>query len=99
LEIQHGCDQDKRKASPGAGTHSAQSDNSQHSPHRLLKTALWLVWLPIGAVLWVMLLDISYDWISSPSTSKVIGGFLILILMAYAVIGLMVRGVRKLWKR
>jgi hypothetical protein len=69
------------------------------SSHKPLKTALWIVWLPIIAVLWVMVLDTSYDWISSPSTSKVIAGSLILILMVCVVIGLVVKGARKLWTR
>ena len=56
-----------------------------------------MVWLPIAAVLWVVLLDTSYDWISSPSNIKVISGLLILILMGCVVIALLVKGVRKLW--
>jgi hypothetical protein len=50
------------------------------------------------AVLWVMLLDTSYDWISAPSTPKVIGGLLILILMACVVIALVIKAVKKLWE-
>jgi hypothetical protein len=70
-----------------------------NSPNKLLKTALWMIWVPIVAVFWVMLLDTSYDWISSPSTAKVIAGFMILILMACAVLGLVIKGARKLWTR
>jgi hypothetical protein len=76
-----------------------QSHNSKHSSNKLLKAALWFVWLPILAVLWVMLLDTSYDWISSPSTSKVMGGLLILIFMGCVVIALVAKGARKLWTR
>ena len=75
------------------------SHNSRHSSNKLLRIALWMVWLPIVAVLWVMLLDTSYDWISSPSNTKVISGVLILILMACVVIALLVKGARKLWTR
>jgi polyferredoxin len=70
-----------------------------HSSNKMLKTALWMIWLPIVAVLWMMLLDTSYDWISSPSNVKVISGLLILILMAIIVITLLVKGARKLWTR
>lgn len=69
------------------------------SSNKLLKTVLWLVWLPIVGVLWVMLLDTSYDWISSPNTTKVIAGLLILILMGCAIIALIATGARKLWTR
>ncbi len=79
--------------------HSRHSPDNRYSSNRLLKTALWMVWLPIVAVLWVMLLDTSYDWISSPSNTKVISGLLILILMGCVVIALLVKGARKLWTR
>ncbi len=79
--------------------HSRHSPDSRCSSNRLLKAALWMVWLPIVAVLWVMLLDTSYDWISSPSNTKVISGLLILILMGCVVIALLVKGARKLWTR
>ena len=79
--------------------HDRQPRNSKYSSNKLLKTALWFVWLPILAVLWVMLLDTSYDWISSPSTSKVIAGLLILILMGCVVVGLVAKGARKWWTR
>ena len=78
--------------------HSRQLHTNRRSSNRLLKFALWMVWLPIVAVLWMMLLDTSYDWISSPSTTKVIAGLLILILMACVVIALLVKGARKLWE-
>ncbi|MBV8452409.1 MAG: hypothetical protein JOZ29_09070 [Deltaproteobacteria bacterium] len=70
-----------------------------HSSNKMLKVALWMIWLPIVAVLWIMLLDTSYDWISSPSNIKVISGLLILILMALVIIALLVKGARKLWTR
>jgi len=79
--------------------HARQSHNSKYSSNKLLKTALWFIWVPILVVLWVMLLDTSYDWISSPSTTKVIAGLLILILMGCVVIGLVAKGARKLWTR
>lgn len=79
--------------------YSKQPHNSGYSSNKVLKIALWMVWLPIVAVLWVMLLDTSYDWISSPSNIKVISGLLILILMAFVVIALLVKGARKLWIR
>jgi hypothetical protein len=75
------------------------SQTSRRSSHKLLKTALWFVWLPIIAVSWVMLLDTSYDWISSPSTARVLAGLLILILMACIVIWFGVKGARRLWTR
>jgi hypothetical protein len=74
-----------------------QPHTRRSSSNKLLKLALWMVWLPIAAVLWVVLLDTSYDWISSPSNIKVISGLLILILMGCVVIALLVKGVRKLW--
>lgn len=77
----------------------ARSQSGTNSSNKMLKTALWFVWLPIVAVLWVMLLDTSYDWISSPSTTKVIAGLLILILMACVVMVLLIKGARKLWTR
>jgi cell division protein FtsW (lipid II flippase) len=79
--------------------HGRRSHPGKNSSNKLLKTALWFVWLPILVVLWVMLLDTSYDWISSPSTTKVIGGLLILILMGCVVIGLVSKGAKKLWTR
>jgi len=79
--------------------YSKHSNNSGNSSNKVLKVALWMIWLPIVVVLWVMLLDTSYDWISSPSNTKVISGLLILILMAFVVIGLLVKGARKLWTR
>ncbi len=79
--------------------HSRHSPNPSYSSKKLLKAALWMVWLPIVAVLWMMLLDTSYDWISSPSNTKVISGLLILILMGCVVIALLVKGARKLWTR
>jgi hypothetical protein len=69
------------------------------SSNKMLKTALWMVWLPIAAVLWLILLDTSYDWISSPSTSRVIAGLLILILMGFVVVGLVIMGARRLWAK
>ncbi len=78
---------------------SRRSRDSCHSSNKLLKTALWMVWLPIVGVLWVMLLDTSYDWISSPSTSKVVGGLLVLILMTCVIVGLVIKGAQKLWRR
>lgn len=78
---------------------SRQLHKSRRLSNKLLKFALWMVSLPIVAVLWVMLLDTSYDWISSPSTTNVIAGLLILILMACVVIALLVKGARKLWDR
>jgi hypothetical protein len=80
-------------------TIARQSSHRRNSPHKLLRTTLWMVWLPIVVVLWVMLLDTSYDWISSPSTSKVVAGLLILILMGCVVLGLVIKGARKLWTR
>ncbi len=77
----------------------ARSHSGPNSSNKMLKTALWFVWLPVVAVLWVMLLDTSYDWISSPSTTKVIAGLLILILMACVVMVLLIKGARKLWTR
>jgi len=79
--------------------YSRHAHNSGHSSNKVLKIALWMIWLPIVAVLWIILLDTSYDWISSPSNIKVISGLLILILMAFVVIALLVKGVRKLWIR
>ena len=76
-----------------------QSDGGNSSSNRLLRTALWLVWLPIVGVLWVILLDTSYDWISSPNTTKVIAGVLILILMGCVILALIATGARKLWTR
>jgi hypothetical protein len=75
------------------------SRNGKHSSNKLLKAALWFVWLPILAVVWVMLLDTSYDWISSPSTARVIAGTLILILMGCVVVAVVAKGARKLWTR
>jgi hypothetical protein len=75
------------------------SDKSSVSPNKLLKIALWMVWLPIVAVLWVMLLDTSYDWISSASNIKVVSGLMILILMACVALALLVKGAKKLWTR
>jgi multidrug resistance efflux pump len=60
---------------------------------------LWTVWLAICAVLWVLLLDTSYDWISSTSNAKVVFGFVILVSMVGVVIALVVKGVRLLWTR
>jgi uncharacterized membrane protein len=71
----------------------------KRSPNRLLKVALWMVWLPIIAVGWVILLDTSYDWISSPSNAKVISGLLILLLMVTVIVAVVVKGARKLWVR
>lgn len=79
--------------------HRRNRQTASDSSNKLLKTALWMVWLPIAAVLWVMLLDTSYDWISSPSSSKVIAGLLILILMGCVVAGLVVMGARRWWTR
>ena len=79
--------------------HSRQLHKGRRLSNKLLKFALWMVWLPIAAVLWVMLLDTGYDWISSPSTTNVMAGLLILILMACVVIALLVKGARKLWER
>jgi hypothetical protein len=79
--------------------YSRRSHNSGHSSNKVLKIALWMVWLPIVVVLWIILLDTSYDWISSPSNIKVVSGLLILILMALVVIALLVKGARKLWTR
>jgi hypothetical protein len=76
-----------------------QNRNGTISSNKLLKTALWLVWLPIAGVLWVILLDTSYDWISSPNNSKVIAGLLILILMGCVIIALIATGARKWWTR
>lgn len=72
---------------------------SKNSSNKLLKIALWLVWLPIAGLLWLILLDTTYDWISSPDTTKVIAGLLILILMGCVIIGLIATGARKLWTR
>jgi hypothetical protein len=58
-----------------------------------------MVWLPIVAVFWVMLLDTSYDWVSSSSNIKVVSGLMILILMACVALALLVKGARKLWTR
>ena len=88
-----------KRPSLSVAHYSRHSHNSWYSSNKVLKTALWMIWLPIVAVLWVMLLDTSYDWISSPSNIKVISGFLILILMAFVVIALLVKGARKLWTR
>jgi hypothetical protein len=79
--------------------HNGHPFKGRDSPNRLLKTALWIVWLPIAAVLWLMVLDTSYDWISSPSTTRVIAGLLILLLMGLVVIALVFRGAKKLWTR
>ena len=79
--------------------HPRQRLTVSNSPNKLLKAALWMVWVPIAAVFWVMLLDTSYDWISSPSTSKVIAGLMILILMVCVVLGLVIKGARTLWTR
>jgi hypothetical protein len=87
-----------KRPSLSVARYSRHSHNRWHSSNKVLKAALWMIWLPIAAVLWVML-DTSYDWISSPSNIKVIYGFLILILMALVVIALLVKGARKLWTR
>jgi hypothetical protein len=71
--------------------------SDSYSSNKLLKFALWIIWVPIIAVLWIMLLDTSYDWISAPSNIKVVSGLLILILMASVVIVLLVKGAKKLW--
>jgi polyferredoxin len=81
------------------GRPGRHSTSRRHASNRLLKAALWLVWLPITAVVWVMLLDTSYDWISSPSDTKVMSGLMILILMATVVIAVVVKGARKWWTR
>jgi hypothetical protein len=78
---------------------SQQYHRTNNSSNKLLKRALWLVWLPIAGLLWVIVLDTSYDWISSPSTTKVIAGSLILILMGCVIIALIATGARKLWTR
>ena len=87
-----------RRGPAVAGSHR-QSLNRSRSSNRILKIALWMIWLPIASVIWVILLDTSYDWISSPSNSKVIAGLLILILMACALVALIIKGARKLWIR
>jgi hypothetical protein len=74
--------------------------HSQRSAEaKLLRVVLWTVWLAICAVLWVLLLDTSYDWISSTSNAKVVFGFVILVSMVGVVIALVVKGVRLLWTR
>ena len=90
---------DYKKAGFAVARYSKHTHNSGYSSNKMLKIALWMIWLPIVAVLWIMLLDTSYDWISSPSNIKVISGLLILILMAFVVIALLVKGARKLWTR
>jgi hypothetical protein len=84
---------------PGSAVarYSKHQHSDSHSSNKLLKFALWMIWVPIIAVLWIMLLDTSYDWISAPSNIKVISGLLILILMALVVIVLLVKGAKKLW--
>jgi hypothetical protein len=77
--------------------YSKHHHDDDHSSNKLLKSALWMIWVPIIAILWMMLLDTSYDWISAPSNIKVISGLLILILMALVVIMLLVKGAKKLW--
>jgi hypothetical protein len=79
--------------------HSRRFRNAPYSSNRPLKLALWLVWLPIIVVLWLMLLDTSYDWISSPSDFKVVSGVLILILMGCVIIAVVLKGAKKLWTR
>jgi hypothetical protein len=76
-----------------------QFPSGNNSSNKFLKTALWFVWLPIVCVLWVVLLDTSYDWVSSPDTTKVIAGLLILILIGCAILALVATGVRKFWTR
>jgi hypothetical protein len=71
--------------------------SGSYSSNKLLKFALWMMWIPIIAILWIMLLDTSYDWISAPSNIKVVSGLLILILMVLVVIVLLVKGAKKLW--
>jgi membrane-anchored protein YejM (alkaline phosphatase superfamily) len=66
---------------------------------KLLSFVLWIIWLALLAILWVMLLDTSYDWISSPSDTKLMLGLLILISLAAAAFALGVKGVRMLWRR
>jgi hypothetical protein len=64
-----------------------------------LKVILWIISIAAGAVLWVWLLDTSYDWISSASNLRVTMGFLILVSMAAALVALVAKGARWLWKR
>jgi len=64
-----------------------------------LKLVLWTIGVALGAVVWVMLLDTSYDWISSPSNIKVVFGFVVLLSMLGGLIALVVKGVRVLWTR
>jgi hypothetical protein len=74
--------------------------NGGRSPDiRPLRIMLWILGVAVGAVLWVWLLDTSYDWISSTDDLKVIMGFLILISMAGALVALFVKGARWLWQR
>jgi hypothetical protein len=63
------------------------------------KVVLWIFWIAAGAVLWVWLLDTSYDWISSASDLRVTMGCLILVSMAGALVALAAKGARWLWKR
>jgi hypothetical protein len=78
--------------------HRRRHDGSTSS-NKLLKIALWMVWLPIVAVVWLILLDTSYDWISSPSNIKVVSGLMVLILMACVALALLVKGAKKWWTR
>ena len=64
-----------------------------------LKVVLWIIWIAICAVLWFVLLNTSYDWISSTSNIKVVFGFVILVSMVGVVIALIVKGARLLWTR
>jgi hypothetical protein len=77
--------------------YSRHHHSNSYSSNKLLKFALWMIWVPIVVILWIILLDTSYDWISAPSNIKVISGLLILILMALVVIVLLIKGAKKLW--
>jgi hypothetical protein len=66
---------------------------------KLLRVVLWIFWLALCAVLWVLLLDTSYDWISSTSNIKVVFGFVILVSMVGVVVALVIKGARLLWTR
>lgn len=71
---------------------------------KMLKGLLCAFGVAIIAISWFFLLDTSYDWISSPSNWKAIGGGLILLMMAgvalaviTAAVAVIARGVKHLW--
>ncbi len=79
---------------------SAVVRHGRHSSNmKPLRIVLWMIWIATLAVLWVVLLDTSFDWISSSSDTKVLLGLVILISMVGVAIVLIVKGARTLWTR